>query len=472
MFYRAEGKSVCADVIPYYENGKFYLFYLRDYRDWDAHGEGCPWCLLTTEDFVHYTDHGEVLPRGTKEEQDLYVFTGSCNKFNGEYYIFYTGHNPHLRRAGKPEQKILLAKSSDLYHWEKVKDFCLEAPEWLEIHDYRDPYVYFDETKQKYAMLIAGRQKNDAPINSKGVTLVLYSDDLLHWELSEEPFYGSDSFFAHECPDLFKMGDWWYLVFSEFTDKNLTTYRMSKSPNGPWIMPKVNSFDGHAFYAAKTVSDGNRRFILGWNCIKNNEVDNDWWQWGGTIIPHELVQAEDGTLYVKCPHEILDSYSENIQIEKSYSWGIFECTERGGYLGSNDGRSVILFNEMPENCKIELDFTSTDDVGDFGIMLRSDAHSDRYYAAKFEPKYNRLAFDRFPRRDSTVHVQVETERYCPIIAGEKNHLTVIAEGSVVEVYINDKVTMSARAFDFKDGKLGLYTQNTKVLFENIKIYKD
>ena len=129
MYYRAEGNAVCADVIPYYENGRFYLFYLKDFRDAAAHGEGCPWCLLTTEDLVHYEEHGEVICRGTAEEQDLYVFTGSCIRRGDEYFIFYTGHNPHMRERGLPVQKILRAKSRDLLHWEKDKEFVLEAPE-------------------------------------------------------------------------------------------------------------------------------------------------------------------------------------------------------------------------------------------------------------------------------------------------------------------------------------------------------
>ena len=155
MYYRSEGKSVCADVIPFYENGCFYLFYLKDFRDTYNHGEGCPWCLLTTTDFVHYVEHGEVLIRGTREEQDLYVFTGSCSKFNGEYYIFYTGHNPHKRVQGYPEQKIMLAKSKDLLHWDKVNDFLFAAPEWLEMHDFRDPFVYYDDKRKKYCMLLS-----------------------------------------------------------------------------------------------------------------------------------------------------------------------------------------------------------------------------------------------------------------------------------------------------------------------------
>ena len=160
MFYRAPGKAVCADVIPFFEDGEFKLFYLRDYRDIEAHGEGCPWCLLTTKDLVHYEDKGPVLLRGKEDEQDLYVFTGCCIKAGEEYVIYYTGHNPHLRAKGLPEQKILRATSRDLIHWEKDKSFVFAAPDWLEMHDFRDPFVFFDEEKKKYSMLIEGRLIN------------------------------------------------------------------------------------------------------------------------------------------------------------------------------------------------------------------------------------------------------------------------------------------------------------------------
>lgn len=469
MYYRAKGKAVCADVIPFYEDGRFYLFYLRDYRDRETHGEGCPWCLLTTEDLVNYEDHGEVLPRGAIEDQDLYVFTGSCFKHNGEYHIFYTGHNPHKRGEGKPEQKIMLARSRDLLHWEKDREFLLEAPEWMEMHDYRDPYVYYDEDRKKFGMLIAGRLKGEDPVSSRGATFVLYSDDLYHWELQREPFYAPQAFFAHECPDLFKMGGWWYLIFSEFTDKVVTTYRMANSLDGPWITPKVNTFDGHAFYAAKTAFDGEHRYLFGWNCIKYNEKDNEYWQWGGTVIPHELVQAEDGTLYVKCPETVKEAYSVPVELGDGFAMGRIERMDNGWRVGYNSGRSMKLFSEMPENCKIEMDLTASDDIGDFGVLLRADHKAERHYAVKFDPKLNRMAFDKVPRRDSTVHIQADTERYCPMEPGVKHQILLIVEGSVVECYVDGKTAMSARMFDMPEGRWGVYAQHTGIFVENIRV---
>lgn len=48
---------------------------------------------------------------------------------------------------------------------------------------------------------------------------------------------------------------------------------------------------------------------------------------------------------------------------------------------------------------------------------------------------------------------------------------MIIEGSVLTVYVNDRIAMSARMFDHESGDIGLYTHNTEVIFENIRIYK-
>lgn len=470
MYYRAPEKAVCADVIPFYENGEFKLFYLRDYRDISVHGEGCPWCLLTSSDLVHFHDYGPVLLRGGEEEQDLYVFTGCCIRAGEEYMIFYTGHNPHLREKGLPEQKILRATSRDLLHWKKDRDFVFAAPDWLEMHDFRDPFVFYDEERKEYCMLIAGRLKNGDPSSARGVTLLACSPDLTHWEVEKEPFYAPHAYFTHECPDLFRIGDWWYLVFSEFTDRIVTTYRMSRSPFGPWVSPKINSFDGHAFYAAKSVSDGKRRILFGWNCIKQDERDDAPWQWGGTIIPHEIVQQPDGTLAVKCPQEVAAQYPDRLPVAAGRTMGSVSYQD-GKYLLGGEGKSLCMLGAMPENGKIELSFTASDDCGDFGLLLRADAGVDAYYAVRFEPRFNRLAMDIQPRADNTRHTQVDVERWCPVVPGEKNKLLILFEGSVLEVYVNDKVAMSARMFDRREGDFGIFTHNTSVCFEEIGLYR-
>ena len=423
MYYRAPGKAVCADVIPYYENGEFKLFYLRDYRDISVHGEGCPWCLVTTKDLVCYEDHGPVLLRGGEEEQDLYVFTGCCIKAGEEYVIFYTGHNPHLRAKGLPEQKILRAVSRDLLHWRKDENFVFAAPDWLEMHDFRDPFVFFDEERQEYCMLIAGRVKNGDPALSRGVTLLARSCDLTHWELDREPFYAPHAYFTHECPDLFRIGDWWYLVFSEFTDKIVTTYRMSRSPFGPWKAPKVNNFDGHAFYAAKSVSDGKRRILFGWNCIKQDERDDAPWQWGGTIIPHEIVQLPDGTLGVRCPSAIAAQYQKELPLSAGRMVGCVEA-EKGGYRLGGDGKSLCMLGKIYS--LQDGNYTTVEGTAsDAGGVLRLDG---RGRLGEFHRTYTPFRMDMRESGKSGIVMEQDGKRYEIVIEreGEKAYMKVLS----------------------------------------------
>ncbi len=40
-----------ADFIPFYWQGEYHLFYLKDYRDKAGHGEGIPWWHVGTSRF-------------------------------------------------------------------------------------------------------------------------------------------------------------------------------------------------------------------------------------------------------------------------------------------------------------------------------------------------------------------------------------------------------------------------------------
>ena len=239
-----------ADFIPFYWQGEYHLFYLKDYRDIPNHGEGYSWYHVVTKDFVHFTDYGEVLARGTINEQDLYASTGSVIYAEGQFHIFYHGQNHYWREAGRPEQAIMHAVSDDLYTWKKIPGHNFGAPLYrFEPHDWRDPFVFWNEEAGQYWMVLAARLK-EGPSRRRGCTGLCTSSDLVHWEV-KDPFYAPDMYFTHECPDVFRMGDWWYLLFSEFSDACVTRYRMSRSVNGPWITPEVDTFDGRAFYAAK-----------------------------------------------------------------------------------------------------------------------------------------------------------------------------------------------------------------------------
>ena len=73
FFYKPEN-AWAGDFIPLYADGKFQLFYLLDWRDAENHGNGVPWYRISTTDFVHFEEHGEVIPRGTKKTNRTSIF--------------------------------------------------------------------------------------------------------------------------------------------------------------------------------------------------------------------------------------------------------------------------------------------------------------------------------------------------------------------------------------------------------------
>ena len=75
VFFRP-GQSYVGDVIPSYENGVYYLFFLNDRRKTDRTADQTDWGLVTTRDFVHYEDHGIVLPNSPVTEADNCCYTG------------------------------------------------------------------------------------------------------------------------------------------------------------------------------------------------------------------------------------------------------------------------------------------------------------------------------------------------------------------------------------------------------------
>ncbi|MGF7144869.1 beta-fructofuranosidase [Anaerotaenia torta] len=457
LYYKAQD-GVTADIIPYYENGHFYLFYLHDFRDKANKGEGTPWRLIRTKDFIEYEEFGEVLPRGTVQEQDLYVFTGSVFKeAEGKYHIFYTGHNPHLREQGHPEQAVMHAISPDLIHWEKVKEDTFYAPaKDYEVHDWRDPFVYLDEEKGCYWMLLAARLRQGDKVK-RGCTALCSSKDLKTWKV-EEPLWSPDAFFTHECPDLFRMNRENYLVYSEFTDRCVTRYRVSDTEENCWRSTEDDAFDGRAFYAAKTASDGGKRYVFGWVPTKAGDNDDGEWQWGGNLMVHEVFQRKDRSLGCRIP-ETIKNHIKTLY----YSEDRICCGNEQGFA------SRTLTKVEADTYRISADIIISRNNVNAGILLRHDAEEDFAYGYKLETSNNRFAFGMVPNTPWGRANFTNVERPVPFIPGTRYHLDIVVEGDVCVLYL-DGVALSSRMYIKKDNGISIYSENGEVRLENVEVF--
>lgn len=477
IFYKPKDGWV-GDTIPFAHDGKFYIYYLHDERKGntqDEYGYRTSWNLLITEDGVNIKDCKVVLPVGDYDDADYACYTGSVIEGNdGQFHMFYTAqnnYNPKYHRDGKPLQYIAHAISTDLINWEKLPELTFGADERIyEPFDWRDPFVFYNEDEKCFDMLLAARLRGASEKNG-GCVGLCRSYDLIHWE-AKEPFYNPESYMTHECPDLFKLGNKWYLVYSTFSEKFVTHYRMSDKLSGPWTSPIEDTFDGRAFYAAKTAQVGDKRMAFAWVPTKRGESDFGQYEWGGNFIVHEIDQTTDNKLTVKPADRLINMFNKELINEKINKVEIENF----------EGEKSYVINGMKETCMIEAVIEFSEGVRSFGIGLRQDSALANGYYLRFEPFYNRIVADMWPRRISGVNqwyvdgdkpFMIELERPFDYksLKDNKVHIRVVADGSIICLYVNDTTALTMRAYNMKRTNWGFFVKDGSIRVSDIHMYE-
>lgn len=457
IFYRpSEPNSAAADFIPFFDNDIFHLFYLFDHRNNDKYGEGVTWNKIETKDFINFKDKGEILKKGSKADYDMYCFTGSIIKHQKTYHMFYTGHNTYIKTYGYQNEVIMHAISEDLDHWTKIPEDTFYAPKGYEQCDFRDPFVYYDEKDELFYMLLCVRKENDTALRN-GETIRMKSLDLKAWEM-DKSIYSPHAYQTHECPDLFKIGKNWYLIFSEYSDRNVTCYRTSKSPTGPWKKPVNDTFDGRAYYAAKTATDGNKRYLFGWIPTRMDNKDNGNWMWGGNLIVHEVNAKKNKELLVRPPQSILNTFAEEF------------FTKPLLCLSTPHGCEVnTVYQSLPSTHLFSCTAIPSTKCDRFGILIRQNATLDKAYEFRFDLANELLYINHFPCFPQNEFSNYQLQR--KLKKTSKYHITLIADEDIYVLYVNDEIVLSFRAYESFGNDLGLYVCDGKVLFKNLQLKK-
>ncbi|MEA5117994.1 MAG: hypothetical protein VB036_10295, partial [Propionicimonas sp.] len=219
------------DVMPSFANGEFHLFYT--YLDRSDTGDpetfkGLDWAHLSTTDFLTFREHATAIGRGSKDAADLLVGAGSVLDTGDGFVAYDCGINPRRLSVGEPEQVVLRAISDDLHTWRKDETFEFRSdPQWYERDAWRDPFVYRDG--DGWRMLLCARS-NTGPVDRRGVVGLARSDDLDTWTATA-PFLQMGTTYAPECIETFTQDGREYLVYSSYSDRFQTRYRM-KSETG------------------------------------------------------------------------------------------------------------------------------------------------------------------------------------------------------------------------------------------------
>lgn len=458
LFY-CSPKGRLGDIIPYYENGEFRLFYL---------GDG--WNHVSTRDQLHfYNEYSTTIQGGT----------GSVIKVDGIYHLFYC----QFPVDPVPRQLVCHATSVDLKNWHThPEDTFAPDGEIYEMSDWRDPHVIWNPEDRCWWMLLSAQKRGKTM--RKGCVGLCVSQDLKHWQYRQPLYAPAVNQSAHECPDLFRWGDWWYLTYSVYTDRFQTLYRMSKSIHGPWITPKVDTFDTRCFYAAKHGTDTQEHFLYGWNPTKEQDIwgfspqnlpgkDYNTWDWGGTMIVHRLIQQEDGTLCVAPPKAVAEAFSQSCPLNLQPLNGAWQIGQDRASVESPYAYASLLFNQVPRQCKLEMDLCFHQAPREFGVALQVDRDFAQGYYLLFEPNRGRVQFKTGLRmyEDGGKMFPYEVEQERPFVwePGRKYHLSIFVEDTILLMYLDDKIALGSRMYDRNTQNFGLFVAEGCASFENIRL---
>lgn len=255
-----------------YFKGKYHSFF--QHNPYSTNWDKMHWGHAVSSDLLHWEELPIALYPDKKYESDGGCFSGSAIVKNDRLYLFYTSV------AEKQTQSV--AFSDDGVHFTKYDNNPVIRENPLGYYDFRDPKV--TEIDDQYYMVTGSGSKES------GQVLLFKSENLLDWEYTGILFEGKEYAPCIECPDFFRLGDKYILMFSKMGETSRTThFIIGDFENGKLINTVICRPEwGRDFYAPQTMFDGERRILIGWLYHWGKKAPKKCPFAGALSIPREL----------------------------------------------------------------------------------------------------------------------------------------------------------------------------------------
>jgi beta-fructofuranosidase len=448
QYCRAPGGGYVGDCFPFFHDGVYHFYYLFDRRHHASKfGLGAhQWAHASSRDMVSWDHHPLAVP--ITEEREGSICTGSVFFHGGTWYAFYATRFPDR------SEHLSLAVGTDGISFAKTEPnpFASPLPPYRR-GPFRDPFVFQDPRSGLFHMIVTAELANPPAAGRGGCLAHLTSSDLLHWE-QREPFLVTGYGDQPECSELFEWHGWYYLVFSCY---GVAHYRIAHSPFGPWVRPRVDTFDGPLARVMKSAPFTRDRRIGAFFLAEG--------AYAGRAVFREIIQHDDGTLGSSWPREMVPPCGATLspRVEALGSGVSGELPRLR--VDASQGFSAAALPDLPRRYLFSASVRPERSDGAFGIGVRGAERFRDALMLDFQPSRRRVGW-RHPSRPSW---QEEETAALYEVDGLERPFTVelVVLDDVLDVCIGRRRTLIAREA-MRDGDwLFLYCHDAVVEFDEI-----
>jgi beta-fructofuranosidase len=479
------GLSEIGDVEVFPHGDDIHLFHLtlpnHDVVQHLVSTDGLAWRLLPPA--LRTSDPGAC--------DDDQIWTMSVTERNGRFYMVYTA----LAVAERGRiQRTALAVSDDLIHWTKSdRNPVGEAdPRWYEADrsstgsvSWRDPKPVL--AGNTYYAAVCARE-NTGPLMRRGCVGLLTSTDLEHWE-TRPPLFAPRRYWDLECPQIFPIGDRWYLTAAIMEDRT-QRYWVADSIDGPYETPPdggVLAPLGH--YAGRVCRWGGLDLYFCWHDPRHFSRGTitypgvDWTSItnaSGKYIPAPLVLVPraDGRLARRSfPGWTTYQESEPAPVPPmptTLYHGRPHDAESWAIDASSGNHDVLATNDQHQNVWFEGSLTLNAASGGFGFRLDDDGGG---YFITLRPGSTDVLLhkwlptrDPFDNRPWFRYAEVQRGQLPqPLLVDSPVNFQLLSVGPYIELSLDDEVVLAALSAERTLGRIGIWAESGGALATTIRI---
>ena len=388
--------------------------------------------------------------------------------------MFYTGLC--MRERGRV-QRVGLARSTDLYHWEKDDSgrYPLRISEDHYEHDpkrgrqwvsFRDPFCYREDGK---VYLLAAARVKTGPVIRRGCVALVEETDENRFDF-HPPLFHPMHYDDLEVPNLIRIDGCYYLIASIREDVKVH-YWYADTLTGPYrnyfdnvLMPQGN-------YAARVSEEDGRHLV--WNFFFKGLTTQ-----GSHLMapPKELVADDGGHLRLKTFSGFNDLVAERYRPTElmplfDNPHGTGKAESATCWIGCESGFEAFLLRGEYRDFMLSGSL-NLEGEGKCGLVFRLDGHGDGYYLSLdlFKGIAQIRGWGRRPDggfEEAFDYEQLQAGFY---VATEDPHeFCLLVYEQYIEFSLDGYVLLTLADDRYEKGRLGFYVETARIRIDELEL---